>query len=140
MNAEPKCINGGSLTGPEYPLPEDPRVYYQGPAHLVACSRVFCRRCHRFVRRWAGYRLATRRPNGTDEARELYETRDPGTSRFLTTRGQGHVFCVYACLCWADEIAGLQGLNTYVGFDDWYCHGHPQHPQTGAASTPTDVD
>jgi|WetSurMetagenome_2_1015567.scaffolds.fasta_scaffold969897_2 hypothetical protein len=126
MAMDPKCRGGGCLVNPDTPLPDDPRIYFkESDRYIIGCNRVFCSRCHEFVRQWPGYRLAHGSWSLTPADRqELFETLDPDQSPHLVKSKRDRV---YACKCWADSIAGMEDLGSgYFDWDDWHCGGHPQ--------------
>jgi hypothetical protein len=126
MPENPTCISGGYLVGPDYSLPDNPKIYYNDPQKFpIGCNRIFCDVCHQFVRQWPGYSL----PHGSwsltlTDRQELFETLDPDQSRFLA---KSERYRVYVCKCWADSIVSPVSLGRdYLDWDDWFCGGHPQ--------------
>jgi hypothetical protein len=135
MNKDPRCLHKGFFAGPSDPIPSDPKIYYADPSQkVIPCNRLFCRRCHTFLRNWPGYRLTGEiksvGPESPADYQEIYETTDPSTCRFFTKEYAGNSFRVYACQCHAENLTGLQELDIliygYFDFEPWGCVGHPQ--------------
>jgi hypothetical protein len=135
MNNDPQCLRDGFFAGPSDPIPTDPKVYYADRSQgVILCNRLFCRRCHMFLRNWPGYRLVSDiediKPLSPADYQEIYETTDPGTCRFFTKKHGGSLFRVYTCRCNAESSTGLQPLDLLpygdFDFEYWGCGGHPQ--------------
>lgn len=125
MNAENVCHRLGYLVDARHEVPDDPRVYRREGGPLVGCNQIVCGLCGARVRQWPGVRLA-RPPGDRQKHEELYATRDPSASPFLTGEGGGHMFRTYACRCFSTSIVNPVDLyKSFIEFDDWACGGHP---------------
>lgn len=135
MTNHPKCRKNGYLVGTELRLPADPKIYYENKDEpLIGCNRIWCDRCHHFVRSWAGYCIKDRlkgKELAQDQLKRLYTTDNPNLLPFLSSE-----LCsrsrVYACTCHAEEVSGVYNLTRglwimdYYDFEYWGCAGHPQ--------------
>ena len=122
------CESRGYLVGAQRLLPTDPRHYAVAGGPLVGCNHIQCSTCGASVRNWPGFRIAAQ-PITRAEHAELYATRAPESSRYLTRDGGGDQFRVYACQCSHTEIASATDLDRgFIEFDGWACAGHPEGP------------
>jgi hypothetical protein len=125
MSTEPRCYEGGSVGGPDIPLPADPARYKRDEGDLVACNRLRCPTCGVWVRHLDRHRLAG--PMSAADKQELYDAPYPENTRFVGVGGAGTDFRVYFCRCTAHSVGGYETVElTDYG---WSCGGHPQPAQ-----------
>jgi hypothetical protein len=116
-----RCAESGWIVGMTTPIPDDPRVAYDGSPALMGCSHIVCTDCGQAVRRVDRRRVPQLYPVPA-QLQALYDAPDPDQlGVFVSKLSDGHR--AYFCRCsWTDQFAGSP-----LRWSDlpWKCGGHP---------------
>jgi hypothetical protein len=121
---DPKCFDGGLITGTRDLVPEDPSVRYVEKGNVVGCNRIFCNECRTWIRHLDGARILDPWP-GTDTISQLYGDSNLARSPLISAEPIDGAWRTYLCRCsWACS-AGSKRL-AHIDDANWFCAGHPK--------------